>query len=276
MTNDIEAHVLDETKGQASFRDLLDREFQLRQSRNRSYSKRAFARDLGISSGRLSEVMLGRDGLTLKTALKISEKLGFSNFETDTFCDLVLKECARSESSRKKAEMRLKYSQEKDSLLDLASFAIISDWHHFAILELTLADNAPQSVEKIAERLSLSLEKTELAIKRLIQLKLLKRKRNGFEAVENNTLTGTGIPSRAVRQFHYQILEKAKASIEAQNVEKRDLTAEMLLIDKDKLPEAKKALAEFRKSFCRKMGQVCTEKNELYMLSTQLFSLEAQ
>jgi hypothetical protein len=47
-----------------SFYQLLIEEFKLRQKRNASYSMRAFARDLGIGLGSISEVLSGKRELS--------------------------------------------------------------------------------------------------------------------------------------------------------------------------------------------------------------------
>jgi hypothetical protein len=52
----------------ADYRVILSAEFEKRKDRNPAYSWRASARDLGIQSSRLSEVMAGRYGLSLAGA----------------------------------------------------------------------------------------------------------------------------------------------------------------------------------------------------------------
>jgi plasmid maintenance system antidote protein VapI len=46
------------------FKDFINREFDLRSSKNGSYSLRAFARDLGISPQRLSHLLSGKKGIS--------------------------------------------------------------------------------------------------------------------------------------------------------------------------------------------------------------------
>jgi hypothetical protein len=60
------------------YRALLRAEFAARHGRNRHYSLRAFARDLGVSPGGLINVIAGRRKLSLETAAQIADSLGYS------------------------------------------------------------------------------------------------------------------------------------------------------------------------------------------------------
>lgn len=61
-------------------------EYTLRRTRNPSYSLRAFARDIGIGSGRLSELLSGKRRFTPRSIERISRALKLSQEE---FEDLV-------------------------------------------------------------------------------------------------------------------------------------------------------------------------------------------
>ena len=58
-----------------SISEFLGAEFSKRKLRNETYSLRAFARDLGVSASRLSEILSGKLGISEKTAETIASKL---------------------------------------------------------------------------------------------------------------------------------------------------------------------------------------------------------
>src|SRR4051812_8640701 len=70
-----------------TIRETLANELLSRQLRNERYSLRAFARSLGLSPSKLSDIMKGKQGLSLATAREIVTKLDLSVDEARAFCD---------------------------------------------------------------------------------------------------------------------------------------------------------------------------------------------
>jgi len=65
--------------------DFLKHQLELRLAKNQSYSLRAFARDLGLSASRLSEVLKKKKGLSINAAFLLTEKLGLTSKEKELF-----------------------------------------------------------------------------------------------------------------------------------------------------------------------------------------------
>ena len=100
---------------------------------------RAFARDLDLSPQYLSNVINGKKGLSTKTASQIAKRLGFTKNETEYFCNLAQSRFSRNLVDKKIARARLAtLSKENETTTHLAedAFRVISDWYHFAIIEL--------------------------------------------------------------------------------------------------------------------------------------------
>jgi plasmid maintenance system antidote protein VapI len=70
----------------------LKREFQWRKEKNPLYSQRAFARDLGLSSGEMSELLAGKRSLTLKKRLRLLDHIELSEQEKKEFLSEVQRE----------------------------------------------------------------------------------------------------------------------------------------------------------------------------------------
>lgn len=72
------------------FSDLIRDQFHIRALKNPSYSLRAFARDIGLSSGGLSDILTKKSGLSESKAQIIAEKLFTNTEERSFFCKLTL------------------------------------------------------------------------------------------------------------------------------------------------------------------------------------------
>ncbi len=257
-----------------SFRETLKSEYETRCRRNPAYSLRAFARDLQLSPPRLLDVLSGRYGLSRGAAGTIASRLGFSPVEAGRFCDEVEAEHGRSRAAREAARARLG----KDSVdpevhrIQIDAFKAVSDWYHFAILELTETRDFKNDAVWIGRALGIQPLVASEAIERMKRLDLLEEKNGTLVATERFTNTGGGTPSEAVRKFHRQILEKAMLAIDLQSTEERELSAMVMSIDRDKLPEARKALEEFKWKFCRDIGGTGS-KTDVYCLGMQFFRL---
>lgn len=72
----------------SSFKTELSKHYQRRKSQNPAYSKRAFARDLKTSIGRVSEILNGRVRVGRRLAERFARQLGLNEEETKTFIQL--------------------------------------------------------------------------------------------------------------------------------------------------------------------------------------------
>lgn len=258
------------------YRNYLKREFSVRQKRNPSYSLRAYARDIGMQPSKLSEAMRGVCGLSGNSALKIARKLDLSEKETELFVALVEKEHARSRNGRNNATVLLNkmITNGEYSELNLERFSIISDWCHFAILELTEVNDFLFTPKAIAKRLQISIAEAKNATDRLVDFGLLAQNEKGqWKQTHLHLATPGGIPNRAVREHHRQILQKAEESIDSVALTEREFSATTMAIATEKLAEAKNALKEFRRKFCTNIQKTET-KDRVYCLSIQLFPVD--
>lgn len=256
-----------------TYRSILREELEARCERNPRYSLRAFARDLGITSSRLSEVLTGRYGLSREAAIMIANKLGWSEAEITVFCDLVDSEHARAKKKKAEAKSRLESGAQDYQQLTLDSFQVISDWYHYAILELTSVQDFESDPKWIAKRLGLSDHVVISAIDRLKRLDLLVEQKGRLRASSGFTASPSGVPSDALKKFHRQLLEKALSSIYLQTVEERDISHLILAVRRDQLKEAKDEIKKFRRGFDAKFG-TSRKKDEVYCLGVTFFRLQ--
>mgnify|MGYP001559470535 FL=1 len=240
-------------------RHVLAAELERRKSANARYSLRAFAKNLGINPGFLSSVMNGTRTLSLKNLVRVAERLGLGPAETAELLGVSSGLAADVESS-------------SVATIQLDAFQVISDWYHFAILELTHAEVLKNAPEHIARRLGISTATAAQAVARLLRLGLLEVDGKGrLKKTKAFIATPSGTPSRALRGFHAQHLEKAKAALETQAVTERDITGVTIPFDPTRMTEMSAEIRRFRR---RMMKLASVGKNtEVYHLSLAFFRL---
>lgn len=253
---------------------------------------RGFARDIGLPASRLSELLRAKRHLSVRSAVRVAQKLGLSASETE----LLLREIAKAQAAGsvsvgkrqprppgtppKLQKARLTDStQLTDSAgpnLTLDVFAIVSDWVHYAVLELAGTVGFKSDADWIARRLSISRSETELAIERLIKVGMLGRdKRGRLLVLEEHSISPSDVPSEAIRRHHRQLMRKADNALDFVALEEREISTTIFAIATKDLPQAKAELREFRRRFGIKLTG-SKNKNRVYSLGIQLIPLDVK
>lgn len=154
-----------------SYRSLLEHVLRERSKRNPRYSMRAFARDLGIRSNRLCEILSGKQGLSRESAQWIGERLELKESELDFFIQLVVQAHARRKSERNWATQKVEdYRKSLQGKEKNEKNALIKNWQHYAILELGKLPSFRPDTAWISKALGLdnaTIEQTLLELKEL-------------------------------------------------------------------------------------------------------------
>lgn len=255
------------------YTEILSNEFFERRSRNSSYSLRAFARDLDLPASNLSLILKKKKGMSGTTAKQVAKKLGLSKTEQEIFCQIVEREHSRSKLVRENAAKSIEENSQINTSLTMDAMRVLGNWHYFAIIELFRTSTFhDQSVAVIAKALMIKDTDVKEAIETLLKLELIEIKKKKYHAVKDYNWSPDGIPSDIIRRFHEKMLNKSKESLFTQSVDERDFTSMMLSVDKSDLPEAKKVIRQFIKSFTEKFSDKPTS-DRIYTLNIQLFNL---
>jgi uncharacterized protein (TIGR02147 family) len=262
------------------YRVILRRELETRKTRNSGYSLRAFAKQLGLDPARLSLILNNKQGLSEKSATRIAVNLGYSAEDRKYFCDLVLLSDARAKASRRMAKMRIHRAanhRDRDDVrvIQEDTFIAISQWYHFAILELTSLKSFRNSMDWIAKRLGISRFEATQAVTRLKRLGLLMEKGGSLTQTDLILSTTQDIPSAAIRAFNHQMLRKAGAAIDMQSLDEREISTLTIAIDSKNIPKIKEKIRKFRRELNREIESKTPPetKDAVYCLATQLFRL---
>jgi uncharacterized protein (TIGR02147 family) len=262
---------------QSNYRTYLRAALAERIKRNPSYSMRAMAGLMGITPSGLCQVLKGKKNLSPSAAIRIAGRLGLEPSDARYFCELVELETAKTAEHRAAVLERISAMNPERVVRDLSvdQFQIISDWYHYAIVELTESDIASFDPAAIARRLGISRIEVEAAIERLLRLEMLEPHpdKPGFYRKTNESFqVSSDVSSAALRKFHQQILEKAAESLEQQRPGDRIIGSETFAFAPEQLPEFRELVAEFyRKAVA--LADRGTGKTEVYNLGVNFFSL---
>lgn len=242
-----------------NFVDKLSYEYRARRERNASYSMRSFSRDISVNSGRLSQYFSKVRPVTPKAATRIMSKLGLSPFEQAEWMGL--------------SHLATSMSHESEPfLLDQKVFELISEPLHFSLLSLIETKNFQKSSRWIAKKLRSTVPQVNQSIELLRGLGLIQDQGSKFILTHKQGVKSSdGLKSTALRQAHKKQLTESIEIIDQVPLELRDITSISFPADRDKLPEAKKLIKEFR----RKLNLLMSGKNntEVYRLQIQLIPM---
>lgn len=245
------------------FRLWLQSELLQRCKRNPAYSLRAFAALLDMDASSISQIISGKRNASTKVIMKICERLSADPHYTEKF----LKADQKRTSGKSRPSEEITYStMSEDAIL------YISNWYHFAILELMNSDYFQSQPSWIANRLGLTTSEVKIAIERLIRLNLV-RKEDDRLVRTDLLLTGytPGQTSAAQKELQRQVLRMALDAIDDVPMAERDMTNMTMAIDVDKLPEAKKLITKFRRELCAFLED--GERTRVYQLGIQLYPI---
>lgn len=261
------------------YRDWLRDILAERVQSNPHYSLRAFARDLAISPASVSLIINRKKGLSRKKAAEVSRRLSLDTQEQELFQALVSLESARDEVDRNIARARIAQITLADQTrqIEMAVFRVMSDWQHFAILQLTSLREFKPDHGWIAGRLHLEIGVVEQSVSRLFRLGLLvSDESGGWKPSERVTFARSDIPSEALRNFHRQVIEKGLRAIRGQRVDERFLVSGFFAIRKQDYPAVVEKVRAAYREISRSSACTPGEGDELYALSMQLFSTTSE
>ncbi len=252
-----------------TYRHLVKTELLKRIKNNPVYSGRAFARDLKISNAFLFQVLKGTRSLSEEKGLKIAKSLNWSDERVDLFIKLIRLEQCKDASLKTRLYQEIQ-TEESFYDLEIERFRLISDWIHFAIMELTRMRDFNPDPKWIARRLGVTKPEVEDAIDRLLTIGLLFKTKDSLEIAKNVSVPD--VPSEAIRQFHKTHLEKAVRAMDEQKYDLRHFSGVTAAINPKKIPVAVAMINKFRKQITKVLET--GEKTGVYQIAIQMFQLD--
>lgn len=152
-------------------------------------------------------------------------------------------------------------------------YPLLLKWYTVVIRELVGTPDFHEEPAWIVKRLrgKISVQEADLAIRSLLQAKIIERKPDGKlgYSVEDSVSTGNDIPSRLIREYHKDMLERAKESLDELGVLAREIRGVTIRMAPDKLEELKQMVRGFMEKvdveFDGKSG------DDIYQMNIQVF-----
>jgi uncharacterized protein (TIGR02147 family) len=222
-------------------RSFLQQELLRRCRRNPGYSLRAFATQLRVEPSALSKILAGKRGISPRMFDHFVQKLSLAPAEADRL---------RARIKRKHATASASTSDYQQLTLDM--FQVVSDWYHYAILELTHVESFESDPKWVAQTLGITVSEVNIAVERLTRLELMRIDETGRWIDEAGATTNiqNDFTAIALRRLQAQILEMGSLALEETPVDERDNTSMTMAINSRLMPEAKQRIKKFRRELC--------------------------
>jgi uncharacterized protein (TIGR02147 family) len=233
----------------------LQSEFEKRVKVNPRYSLRAFARLLQLDPSTVSQLLSGKR----RASNNMLERL-FAKLEV-------------SPEIRQKLLIKQQTGINNYDQISADVFAVISDWYHYAILELTFVKNFQSDARWISQQLNIPADIATAAIQRMIRIGLLKQDENGKLTKEQKYIVNykEGDTSAAHKSFQKEVIKKALESIDSTPQPEKDITSITFAIDESKIPIAKERIKNFRRALSEELET--GKQTRVYNLAIQLYPI---
>jgi predicted transcriptional regulator len=231
--------------------------FYERCRQNEQYSLRAFARSLSVPVSSLSEIMNEKRPLSKKLINELGKKLNMSEGQISGLIQTKNK------------------SPDDYQQIALDSFYIISEWHHYGILQLLKTKDFKNDSSWIAKRLNITSSCAQQAIDRLLRVGILETSEDGKLTDVTYGHTShlyNNVTNEQLRNFQINALEKAISSLKSVPIEFRDNTSMTFAVSREAIPFAKEEIKKFRRKLTKKLEDF-GPADEVYQLAISLSPL---
>ena len=250
--------------------------------KNAAFSLRAFAAQLGVAPGMLSDVLNHKKNLSVAKAMQVASGLRLQGDEDTYFQALVLLENTRRPGQMEQREKVLERLQtlRPASLntvrtvtdLSVDHFHSVANWICVAGFALLGCAANGFSAAQIAARLSVSKFEAEDAMERWVRLDLVERDGEGryFKRSDAHLMMKSQAPQGALRKFHATMLEKASEALVSQSNLEKFVGSETLAFDASDLREVSEILEGAISKVLAK-AKSGKKKADVYHLGFQFF-----
>lgn len=260
------------------YRSFLRDWHQQRKATHRSFSLRSFSKAAGFQSPNFFKlVMDGARGLTEDSLAKFAKGLKLNKQESDFFYNLIFFTQASSVEKKdyyyKKLLQSRKFNQLKP--IEKDHYEFYATWYHPIIRELITARDFDGTPGWLAQRIypRITTEQAEKSLELLEGLGFIK-KDNGDRWHQKNPIISTGAESTShtLMKYHQNLLNLHRQLLEHVPSDQRDVSALTLGVHKERIPQLKKKIQEFRQEILK---LVCNDDQaeDVVVLSMQMMPM---
>lgn len=243
-----------------SVSEFLKSVYLIKKAKNKKYYMRAFARDLDLPAGRLSEIFANKRNMTLKIAHKVADVLMLNDEEKHRFYSLV----------QQQQKLRTKNVKERN-FIPAQEFNKICHWQYYALLGLLEVSESNCGISYYSEKMGIPTNQIEEMLLTLERLKIIFFNGEYYEVLKGSTTTTQDVLDKAIRGFHKELVFFHMLQVEHIAIEKREMQSLILPVEAKNIIKAKKFIRSFLDEFEKKF--VANKNADVYGLSLQLSPL---
>jgi transcriptional regulator with XRE-family HTH domain len=240
-----------------ALREVLRAEFENRKSKNKNYSMRAFARDLGLNIASVSEFF--------------NNKRNFSKRSLEMICAALSIPANSMEESQRKAVQHFRRGFHHKAIAGKAFDVLLSDWLPYAILNVASVPAHSASPDWLARHFGVTAAQAQACLDALLDLEMIQITDGKIIRPTFNLTTSDDIPSETIRNFHKMNLRKAAEALDTVDVKQREFTSTTFAMSQSDLLEIKNYIRKFRRHLARRFSS--PNADAVYSLSLQLYPL---
>jgi len=238
--------------GYTNYRSYLRDFYELKKKGPRGYSYRNFAKSAGFSSPNIMKLIIeGKRNLSHESISKVIQALSLTGPMGEYFTALVLMNQAPTDAEKEAhfttLQRLIPHGKKRD--LNAEGLKYLSHWLHPTLREMAQFPDFKDDPYWIARRLFFPVSIGEIgqALQFLIDEGFIEKTTDGFKTGDHMVLSSDEVRSLAIRNYHRQMLELARQSLETLPMESREFGALTLNIPEAALPELKSKLKAIRK-----------------------------
>lgn len=250
-----------------------------KQSRNRRYSLRSFAKALGLPVSTLSAILNGTRKLLPANAALIAERLAFSAVEQHYFVLLAETELMRGEKNEAKLQAKL---NEAAWLIrasrgeGVRALDFVPEWYHLALVEWAsrTQEISCRDLREFGLRIGLAEAQVDSAIAMLLDKKILSVTSSGALSRQTDRILLTSDVSNPVfRRMHEAITERALVALRTQSPGQRYSVTEFITLDSEGFRKLKELTNQYLDQAQYESNRV-KNADRLYCISLHAFRME--
>ncbi len=261
------------------YRSFLRDFYEAKKNGPRGYSFRSFSKTAGFSSPNLLKlVMEGGRNVSREAAEKFCKGLDLNGPMADYFTTLVEFNQSKSDSLKQALLERLKklmpYKHRRD--LGEETFQYLSHWIYPVIREMVQLKEFRSDPYWIARHLVMDVTTQDIssALRFLEKSGFITKTALGnYEATDAMVSSPDEVANLAVRNFHRQMLDQAKYSLEKLSVQEREFNALTFMLPASGIVELKAKIKSFVRELHEWSVQEAQEKSaeQIIQLNLQMY-----
>ena len=253
-----------------NYRIFLKDYYEFRKSSKHGFSYRQFSMECGFKSPNIMKLIIdGKRNLRDQTLTQVAKCLKLTKDSKKYFQNLIKFNQAKTDVEKSNYWENLKELSHNQNIAfsELTDYEYLSKWYHPVIRELVNSPDYASDPYWIFNKLGGTVNISDITL----SLQLLAKSEDVKS--KNFLKSSDEISSLVIRNYHQQMLERAKASLQSCPLEYREFGSQTMSVDIEEMKHVKKLIKEFRQSIMEWLNREdrTTDSSHVVQLNLQMF-----